>query len=174
MHVVFDLDGVLADTRELVVRAYADVGVIMPPEVWGRPWHEWLHSVTLHAAKTERYVQLIREGALDEHVTSVCGLLQRLQLEGIPTAILTGASYEAATVFIDRYLCNHAPMLLGYSCDMRVKKTALVHLSVKYHVTYVDDDPIWQNEFSDTEVHFVHYHGQDSDDLYREVTGWTP
>ena len=62
--VVFDVDGVLVDTRELVVQAYRDVGVEMPENAWGLPWHEWLPALVgddgraaeLHREKTRRYV----------------------------------------------------------------------------------------------------------------------
>ena len=41
-HVVFDLDGTLADTRDLVRRAYDLVGVHMPEHAWGLPAEAWL------------------------------------------------------------------------------------------------------------------------------------
>jgi hypothetical protein len=40
--VVCDMDGVLFDTREAVMAAYADAGMVMPHDAFGLSWTEWL------------------------------------------------------------------------------------------------------------------------------------
>lgn len=62
--VSFDVDGTLVNTRELNRLAYESVGVSIPDDAWGKPWHEWLPRVTglrshdacaLHSTKIKRY-----------------------------------------------------------------------------------------------------------------------
>lgn len=178
MCVVFDFDGVLADTHDLVLRAYREVGVEPPDEAWGSPWQEWLADPEAHARKTARYVELIKEGALDDRVLSATYTMLALHSEHEETLVLTGASLEAVMAFGQRYCGVYAPVVLGTSCGDVRKSFMLMQLREDCPVVvYVDDDEVrgrriveWTHDES---IHFIHYCGQGAK-LYEEIRQWMP
>jgi hypothetical protein len=65
--IVFDIDGVLADTKDLVHEAYRRCGVTVPPGAWGKPWTDWLpdmcktyeNAQKIHDMKTAMYLEML-------------------------------------------------------------------------------------------------------------------
>jgi phosphoglycolate phosphatase-like HAD superfamily hydrolase len=66
----FDIDGVLADTREAVVESYRLAGVEQPADAWGISWKLWLpelvgdRAAEVHVAKQYEYARLLERGAV--------------------------------------------------------------------------------------------------------------
>lgn len=91
--IAFDVDGVIIDSRELVTSCYAQVGVDIPDDAWGRPWHEWLDDGELHARKTQLYVEAIEDGL----ATWLDGrdIVAYYLRKGSPVCFVTGASFRA-------------------------------------------------------------------------------
>lgn len=67
-YLYFDVDGTVVNTRHLVARAYADVGVTMPDHAWGVRWEDWLidyfdgdveRARKIHRLKGDRYSTLL-------------------------------------------------------------------------------------------------------------------
>lgn len=104
MLAVFDLDGVLADTRSAVRDAYAIAGVAMPDEAWGHPWMTWLPKYLggnvlaareLHTRKTIAYAEMVRTGQVSE--LPAAGVVRALTRRTPPSVlVLTSASMDSA------------------------------------------------------------------------------
>lgn len=71
-----DVDGTVFNSRELVRRAYQEVGVTQPDGAWGRRWQDWLidyfdgdegRALTAHAQKTQRYMELLIRTDLQQY-----------------------------------------------------------------------------------------------------------
>jgi phosphoglycolate phosphatase-like HAD superfamily hydrolase len=106
IHVAFDLDGVIADTRGLVKRAYDIVGVDMPDYAWGLSWQEWLPQVIkvggelarqTHQAKCEIYRTLcLTPGAVPPGPAFELFQILAHDKERFDVGIITNASPPAA------------------------------------------------------------------------------
>jgi phosphoglycolate phosphatase-like HAD superfamily hydrolase len=101
--ICFDIDGTLVDTRELNLRAYAQVGVEIPDDAWGRRWQEWLpevvgdpdRAIELHERKTSIYVDLILASTVADIELPCARIARELshQEHGpVRVYLLTGAS----------------------------------------------------------------------------------
>lgn len=92
--VVFDVDGVLADTADLSREAYRLAGADPPHD--GIPWQEWLpaqvgnDAAAIHAAKTHIYAELL--DAFPPEPTPASYLAHDLLYGGAPTYAVTAAS----------------------------------------------------------------------------------
>jgi phosphoglycolate phosphatase-like HAD superfamily hydrolase len=117
VRVVFDLDGTLADTRDLVLRAYESVGIKMPNKAWGAAAEEWLekyvgkpHVAETHRMKNVAYRALIAAQGLRE--LPACHLCRTLSRDDeYEVSILTGASYVAAEAVRAALKLRHVPFL---------------------------------------------------------------
>ena len=134
LKVVFDLDGTLADTEALVVRAYELVGVKVPKDMWGKPASSWLpqlvgedRAAELHHLKNIAYRVLVgTEGVTPLAAAELCREL--LDVKEYEVGILTGASYDA-TIAVRRALRLDNVPILGAGCDLRRKLEVLQSLS---------------------------------------------
>lgn len=141
---VFDLDGTLFDTRNLVRQAYLAAGVIMPDDAWGKPAGQWLpelvgfkrwHSV--HERKTDIYLHMLRRDPPPR--TPAASAMIELALSGVETYVITGASREAALTLLSGFQPYHY-RLIGANCDRSLKITKIRMLGRAHECVYVDDD----------------------------------
>lgn len=180
--VVFDIDGVLVDTKELVHQAYRDVGVDMPVGAWGKAWTEWLPEASgspwiaqgVHDLKTKRYIDLLTESPPPR--LSGGEALEIIMSEGLcDVAFATGASRESAALILMQLGVNldlHTN-ICGATAPMKTMTLAMLRGSaLENDVVYIDDDEVNGRRIArDAGVSFVHYHGQDPLLLMEDV--WT-
>ena len=144
--VIFDLDGVLIDSRLMVQQAYEKVGVTMPSEAWGHPWHEWLPNIVgfkdaarIHREKTMTYMAMVRKD--DIPTLPPFEVMRQTRKNGLgDVAVLTGAS-RTSTEFILTKL-GMAPEQSRIWCrqDVCDKSTVIQSVSQSHNVKYIDDD----------------------------------
>lgn len=169
--VVFDLDGVLVDSKDMVKRAYAEVGVYMPDYVWGLPWQSWLGDPSAHEAKTAVYLDMIT----DEGVTELSGVdvARRVRTEGLGRVmVLTGASDESTELVLTSLDLADIDWSTGQTRDGKARMLQGL-IQDGHEVVYVDDDEDAVRHFQRTiaDLHVVHYQGQDAGDLWEAL--WT-
>lgn len=144
---IFDLDGVLVDSREAVRRAYRKVGIEMPLGAWGKPWQEWLPQACggdphlakrVHDMKTLEYAT---NGVYDVRPLPPLDLMHRLDVDGIArVGVITGASRDAAAALQRIYFPEIT--VYGTNCAWPEKAELLdTMLWFAENVAYVDDDP---------------------------------
>jgi hypothetical protein len=137
-----DIDGVIADTRPLVLQAYEEVGIDPARVQWGKPWHEWLEDVVgdfsramdVHQRKNDAYDRLVEEGGLVE--LSATSALHTLHGE-YDIRFLTGASPHAARAVL-KAMGFHAPLFLGTGCTTALKAETLMRYAP--YGAYLDDN----------------------------------
>jgi len=104
-----DIDGVLVNSREMVIESYKLVGVDMPIQAWGQPWHVWLPSAVrsydvaleLHKQKTEAYAEMLKNGAAVSNKLPFAEILMALEKRnGTQVFYVTGAAREAGTAVL--------------------------------------------------------------------------
>lgn len=102
---VFDVDGVLADTRQAVKDAYFAVGVDQPDDVWGLSWRLWLPAIVgddapqRHAAKQIFYENALKNGDLPR--LAGADLARALIDAGNVVHFVTAASERSACAVIE-------------------------------------------------------------------------
>lgn len=177
--VVFDLDGTLADTEELVRRSYELVGVTVPVDAWGKPASEWLPAIEgddwheVHRLKNVAYdVLLNKEGVKELPAAHLCKSLA--DDKDYDVRILTGASLKAATKVRKSLGLARVPfMSVGATVDMKVALLRAMNPGV-----YLDDNYDACSRVSDETDWTVLYvqSGSDIDGIvraYREAETWT-
>lgn len=145
-----DVDGVLADTRAAVRKAYARAGVEQPEEAWGISWKIWLPALVgdraaeVHVEKQHHYAALLAGGAADR--LPGADMAKALADAGHSVHFVTAASEVSASAVLrtlglaveDLWACELSP-------SDRVKALRDIH---SYHhmmershgtFTYVDD-----------------------------------
>lgn len=158
---VFDLDGTLFLTRELVRRAYLEVGVVMPDDAWGEPASRWLPIVAgkrwqyVHEAKNEKYLRLIREEPPAR--TTAASAMIELSLSGVETYVVTGASRDAAQALLKAAFQPYHYRLLATSCDLSTKTTRVKMLGQPNECVYVDDDWDACDHMTELGYRVIHY-----------------
>lgn len=139
---IFDLDGVLVDTKDAVRKAYEIVGVYMPDEAWGRPFAAWgldycnrhgLDPREVHKEKNRHFKRLAKS-----MVRALPPLHQahKLYENDRDVRILTAASGPA--YLATQHLTKPLPVL-GTGCDNVVKYQLLKALG---EGVYIDDHEI--------------------------------
>lgn len=140
---IFDLDGVLVDTRDAVCQAYKQAGVDMPDDAWGKPWTDWgpdyckqndLDPDIVHRLKNHWYS---REAQNLVRGLPPLWVAHELYEDDRDVRILTAASYVAYRATC--HLTQPIP-LLGSICPDRAKFEILKTLNATG--VYVDDRPI--------------------------------
>lgn len=143
MQVVFDIDGVLMDTKQAVFEAYKRAGVLMPPEAWGKPWNEWLprrvnpfRAEEIHKAKNDIYPTL-----LSEYSKPLSGsVLAREYIDqNVEVKFITGSSLVAAEVVL-KTLDLPIDRLVGYQLSTEQKARELRLLQDENSETVAIDD----------------------------------
>lgn len=123
--VTFDMDGVIADTREAVREAYRQVGVEMPDEAWGRPAHEWV-SERQHLLKQQIYPQVLT--AVGVRRLAGAQVISWLQRDGYRVAVVTNAAYQSATAVLSRAEVTPDALICGDKTETLNHLTPLVHV----------------------------------------------
>lgn len=147
---IFDLDGTLFDTRDLVKSAYERAGIIMPQDVWGKPAELWLPQHVgaqwkmVHQRKNGHYVRLVNETELPR--TSALSALIELALNGVECYVITAASWECANALLTKYLKQYHYSLLSTGCDIGLRLLRLRKIARNDRTVYVDDDEITCDE----------------------------
>lgn len=143
--VIFDIDGVIADTREAVADAYREAGVIMPDEAWGHPWPVWLPALVgeeeaprIHRKKTVAYTRLLASGAA--HPLAGAEVALWLLDRDVDVGFVTGASHWAARGVL-RAVGIDPDLVFATECSIDDKVIALQHFAPTGGV-YVDDDEL--------------------------------
>jgi phosphoglycolate phosphatase-like HAD superfamily hydrolase len=146
VNIVFDLDGVLVDTREAVRQAYKDAGVIMPDDAWGKPWQSWLiemcsdyrTAMLVHAEKDVQYKRLIEHNCVQLLPPMV--LLRTLHQSGVvKVGVATGASESATGELTRRFHISDVPV---YGTSMTPEAKALILPGVAPFGVYIDDHKV--------------------------------
>lgn len=171
-----DVDGTIIDSRALVRRAYAEVGVDMPDDAWGRPWNEWLIELVgsargadlIHNAKIYAYERLLHRADIGELELPAAAVVRDVLSCFGPRSVqyLTAGTYLTARTAVDR-LDVDAPVFGSLTYDGR-----LAHLlDVPHGTIYLDDDATTIERLRDDAPHLrlVHVSGQSVDELLIEI-----
>jgi hypothetical protein len=147
---VFDLDGVLVDTRQAVYHAYAEAGVVMPRSAWGSPWQSWLidlcdhdpdRASDVHDHKSGVYPAMLKKYAVALPLSYYFNSLQR---RGFPVFVITGASLEGASAAMKIGKID-TENLYDYGLTTRQKTKTLAYFSANLFdvgVYYDDQDGV--------------------------------
>jgi phosphoglycolate phosphatase-like HAD superfamily hydrolase len=164
-HVIFDLDGVVIDSRDVIVEAYRRAGVAVPNDILTTPGYLELNGFSgiqaahVRVEKDEAYLQLL------EIVPMLPGFhaAQLLHQSGVKPSILTGAPHESIDVLARR--CG-----VGWPFAWGVGKLASSHkrniLSLVGPAIYIDDQPFDPPH----NVTFIRYRDQSAIELFEEVS----
>lgn len=132
---IFDLDGVLIDTKLAVKEAYKRVGVNMPEDAWGKPYEEWC-SHEEHELKKEVYPQFVDFLATELPMLGVAKDLDLLP--NCNVMILTGASASAVELLQSKFCFQKLRILCwGANTDTKLKCLA----SLPSGGVYFEDNP---------------------------------
>ncbi|WP_157528525.1 hypothetical protein [Nocardia sp. NRRL S-836] len=173
---MFDIDGVLVDTREIVRRAYAEVGVELPDHLWGTTWRNWLpplcggdllRAQVVHDRKTRSHLDLLSR----TRVTTLAGAeaARELHSRGWTVKFITSGTREV----VQRTLHSADPSLNGFlagtDLDSTGKRKALEEISPAGGV-YVDDNyDLGVKVTGGSTWKLVHFHGQAETELIKEI-----
>jgi FMN phosphatase YigB (HAD superfamily) len=149
--VTFDLDGVLADTREAVHEAYAYAGVDMPIGAWGKPAGSWLQDPRRHHLKQKIYPDMLAKYA--RRLTGA-DVAEILRAERVRVGVVTNASMGSALAVL---------RFLDLEVDGLLCANKLVDLALLGPRVHVDDDELPQV------CPLIHFQGESIDDLLRMV-----
>jgi phosphoglycolate phosphatase-like HAD superfamily hydrolase len=178
----FDVDGTILATRDLVTRAYREIGIEMPEHAWGLRWEAWLPSLfdgdleqatIVHRAKTEVYEELVRDVNLRELLLPP-GRLAYAHLAGArgPVRYFTAGSSRPATIILAR-LGILGRVESGLDYDRRAKLLR----DLPPNTPYVDDrlDTIVRLQRDGLKLNLVHFRGQSYEKLLEDVlwNRWT-
>jgi phosphoglycolate phosphatase-like HAD superfamily hydrolase len=141
-----DVDGTIFNSRELVRRAYASVGVAQPDASWGLCWQDWLidyfdgdklKALTVHSQKTEAYVSLLIRTDLKQYElpTTAVARTWRKRYGDKSVSYLTAGTASTASSVVQRL--NIAGTLLG---GLRYEQRLSALLNVPHGTVYLDDN----------------------------------
>lgn len=164
--IVFDMDGVLADTKSLVQRAYRAHSVEMPDDAWSLPWRDWLppligstiEAAKVHSMKNETYLRLIQAYGV-EPLAPAAVAHKMLREKSHSVGVLTGAS-SRATYAVLGALGLLDMIVLGTSMTPATKFSTLERFGPRE--TYIDDHEMFPPKGWD----FLHYTGQTEEELW--------
>ena len=162
--IVFDLDGCLIDSEELIREAYREAGAEAPDNFLSLGHHDWIEQdrAAVHARKNEAYLRRLITGF---RPLPAWRTAEMLRIDGYEVGLLTGA--PAGTIAVLAAVAETWPFSVGCCVPAPAEKTMWLAARLDGGV-YVDDQfhvklpPGWR---------FVHYTGQDADELYMQVTG---
>lgn len=180
---LFDMDGVLVDTHQLVIDAYRQVGVEMPEGAWGKPWHEWLIDYfdgdiplasDAHTKKTDVYMVWLKQGMFKP--LPPADVITKLYQEWYPVGVLSGATYSAVGHISKALNIIHKNTTIRAGCSQQNKQEAIARLLLagKTDIVYVDDDKDAGQAITEvSSARFIWYRGQTKEELMEEIL-WIP
>ena len=147
--IIFDMDGVLIDSRFAVEESYRMSGVKMPAGSWGKSWREWLpetvgsfkKAVWVHEIKNIHYRHILPKYMKELYPAT---LARGLIAEGAKCELITAASREAAELVLsllelDMYILDSA--INGVPRRTRIaRRSNQLHREFGIMPLYVDDD----------------------------------
>lgn len=174
MIAIFDLDGVILDTRQLVQFAYRRAGANPPDDVLTSEGSSWLadqvgdRESEIRAIKNRHYVTFLGSAPTLPGYDAA----QRLWFDGVLVGLLTAApsgSLQQLRLFFYDDLGVKWPFILFSEEQRTPSKMAIIRRLADqgFSGVYVDD----QNKFIDLPDtwKFIHYTGQDSETLYHMI-----
>lgn len=175
--VVFDIDGVLVDTREIVRRAYAEVGIELPDQLWGSTWRTWLpercggdllRAQAVHDQKTQSHLDLLSRS----RVTTLAGAeaARALHSCGWTVKFITSGTREVVQRTLDSADPSLSGFLAGTDLDSMGKRRALDGISPAGGV-YVDDNyDLGVKVTEGSTWKLVHFRDQAETELIKEIS----
>lgn len=171
---VFDLDGTVLDTRELVVASYRAAGAVPPADVLDREGDDWLDrqvgaadAPAVRFLKNQHYLYTLQHARDVERLALPPLVVAReLAVAGRFVGLLTGAPRGTVARVADRL----RPWPFAWAVDgvkTPTKMRMLAEHPTLHGGVYVDDQPALVNLPSGWT--FVHYHGQSVDELCRTI-----
>ncbi len=160
--IVFDLDGTLIDSEDMIKASYLEAGVTPPDDILSLGHHDWIeeeHREAVHARKNAAYLRRLAQGYKTLPPWSAA---EKLDGAGYETAILTGAPEGTIIPLVMR-----APSwpFLAARVGVTPAEKAL-WLEDQDYGTYVDDQ---RHVVLPCNWKFVHYTGQSAEELLEEV-----
>lgn len=172
--IVFDVDGVLVDSKQLVMDCYRRAGVRMPDEAWGLPWHTWLDDARAHDKKNRYYLEAIDKGALP--LLDGTGLVLELIAADVPLGFATGSSLEAFVSVLKASGIQRAIETRSSNVKWQVgcARDDKVQTLLSWHTKgYVDDRLVGRSIAIEVGCEFVLYTPGHIDDIRTEIRQWT-
>jgi len=161
--IVFDLDGCLIDSEEMIRKSYREAGAEPPGNFMSLGHHDWIEEdrEAVHARKDQFYLRGLRLGVPRREPWHTA---EMLLAEGHEVTMLTSA--PRGTVAVLEWHVPSWPFTEAYDGVGRAAKESW--LAQRSAGVYVDDQEYvtipegWR---------FVHYTGQSAQKLYDEVAG---
>lgn len=173
--IVFDVDGVIADSRRLVRECYDDAGVDMPDDAWGRPWHEWLDDEHVHARKNQLYIEAVKAGRLP--ILDGAEVVRHFLAQEARVGFATGSSYLAFVAVYRQSSLYDLVCDVGQRIWWRVGCTTrdkIVTLRKWHAKVYVDDNEELGERIAEAAgCKFVHYVPGRPDEIIERISAWT-
>lgn len=165
MHVVFDLDGCLLDSKELIRQAYREAGSDAPEDVLALEGVSWPGRDEARERKNAAYLRLLHDQPDIASWLPPWAVAKRLHIGGYDVGLLTGA--PSGTVEILR---NQTPLLWPFTDALDGLSTPHKMWYLSALTTggiYVDD----QSRLVSLPEHwkFIHYVGQTAEELYAKI-----
>lgn len=167
MLVVFDLDGVVLDSRDVVLAAYREAGATPPEDVLALEGVPWLlrqcgsRAPDVYARKNSAYIRMLYEG--HAQLLPPYRVAHRLRSQSHRVGVLTAAPHGTIDALRTRY--DDWPFdwwgeALRTPAKMKI-------LERNRGGVYIDDQDRLVNVPSGWR--FIRYDGQDEETLYEEV-----
>lgn len=134
---IFDVDGVLCDTRLAVKLAYKEVGVEFPEYAWGLPKQEWFVDEEAHDKKNACYPAFLARYGVRSPICDFVSDLLATPFSDV--AILSSASESAVRSVLD-FVGLSEVYILGSGYSAAEKYNALQEHWPRGF--YVDDNKI--------------------------------
>ena len=173
--IVFDMDGVLVDSRETILLAYRRAGVVAPDNILEQEATGWLEAMVggvapaqaIRDQKNREYVNLLRNS--DTALLPPFATATQLYHEGHVVGLMTGAPKGSAQALREycaeqRWGWPFARAVEGRSTERKMQWLA----QVGGHGVYVDDQDRLVNVPEGWR--FLKYDQQDAQTLYEEIT----
>lgn len=177
----FDLDNTLLATAELNRHAYATVGITVPPEAFGKAWHEWLPTlvnndvdaaVDIHRRKSAIYMSALINANYSQLELAPARvareLMRRHGRESV--VVITASSTRTAGRIIERVLGSNITWHAGVTLPERV--SILQQQMTRGFVTYVDDNEATIQQLTlqpPDRLLPVHFTGESDAELHRKM-----
>lgn len=167
----FDMDGVIADTKQLVLKAYRHAGVRMRNDQWGLPWQDWLPDAVggsfadaceTHERKNKIYMTLLRKEGVPL-LPPAAVFLKMYYNSSVELCLLTGASRAAATRILDEIGVDPDAITMGTGMSISAKGALLStrhRLPSQQWSVYVDDLHRGKSVAAGSRSRFIQYVGQ--------------
>ena len=171
--IVFDLDGVLLDSRDAIINAYENAGTPAPDDILEQEGTGWLEKCvgkalakTIHDKKNEEYVKLLSNGLIP--ILPPLQTAIRLQQFGYVVGLMTGAPVGSTDAFKLRCLCQHRVWPFDVAVEAVTTQQKMQQLSdLDSHGVYIDDQDRLVNVPDGWR--FIKYSDQPPGMLYEEI-----